>query len=395
MTAVFNSLGSNYSTSFVTKAIQCLVGNRSSETQEKIKANLERHTGQSWTECILTYKGRHAMTLALEQLLKPGDLVVIQGFTCWAVEEAVLTAGMKPVFVDIATQTLNPSVTTLEKVYKQFPQIKAVIIQHTFGFAAPIEAIKSWADKKKIILIEDLAHSVGTKTDKKQLVGTFGQAAALSFGRDKIIDSISGGALLTDQPVDLTDQSVSSLSKSKDLIYPLVTWIIRNTYSLGIGKGIHFLTKRVGLMGSPIANSAPNPLPLPPAYWSLLSTSLEDLEATLVHRRKIASIYQEKLKPTLRIDEFDLDLSSCLRYPIKIKQKQALLEDLKSHQIYLSDTWFKEPVEKGHLLVSSSYQPGVCPEAEKLSQVIFNLPTHIQITPPKAEEIVSIVNCHQ
>ncbi|MCX6760404.1 MAG: DegT/DnrJ/EryC1/StrS family aminotransferase, partial [Candidatus Nealsonbacteria bacterium] len=45
-------------------------------------------------------------------------------------------------------------------------------------------------------LIEDCAHSLGAEYDGRK-VGTFGKAAFFSFSRDKIISSVYGGMVIT------------------------------------------------------------------------------------------------------------------------------------------------------------------------------------------------------
>src|SRR5690606_36345863 len=117
MKAIFNSLGSNYSRDFVSQAggllLQSLKGFSNS-----VDVNLLSHF-QTDNQVVFTYKGRHALTLALTQAgLRPETKVGIQAFTCWAVEEAVLTAGMKPIFIDVAEASLNPDLKSIKRAYK-------------------------------------------------------------------------------------------------------------------------------------------------------------------------------------------------------------------------------------------------------------------------------------
>src|SRR5690606_31002986 len=96
------------------------------------------------------------------------------------------------------------NIETLEKALKQNPKAKALIVQHTLGYPADIEAIASWCKKNKLVLIEDLAHSAFGQLEDGRLLGSFGDAIAFSFGRDKVIDSISGGAVCFKKDVELS-----------------------------------------------------------------------------------------------------------------------------------------------------------------------------------------------
>src|SRR5581483_6767724 len=100
--------------------------------------------------------GEFAILSALN--LHEGDEVIIQAFTCVAVPNSVLWTGAKAIYADIdETGNLDPK--DLEK--KITKKTKAVIIQHTFGIAANMDAIQKVLKGKKIILIEDCAHALG------------------------------------------------------------------------------------------------------------------------------------------------------------------------------------------------------------------------------------------
>ena len=60
---------------------------------------LRRYGGE---KAILAKNGRSALTLALKAYFDKGDKILINGFTCYAVFEAIKAAGLTPVFVDIS-----------------------------------------------------------------------------------------------------------------------------------------------------------------------------------------------------------------------------------------------------------------------------------------------------
>ena len=59
-------------------------------------------------------------------------------------------------------------------------QIKAVVVQHTFGIPANIVQILETCNKREIPIIEDCCHSINTKFQEKYL-GDWSQASFYSF----------------------------------------------------------------------------------------------------------------------------------------------------------------------------------------------------------------------
>lgn len=179
---IFNSLGSNYNLGFVLKSLFL-------QNKKRYKTELEQYLSEEFKgKVLLTYKGRQAIEIALKLLNLPKEsCVAINGFTCFAVYEAVVNAGLAVDYIDIEKEDLNFSPVQLKNKLKENPKIKVVIIQNTLGYPSQVEEIAAICKENNIILIEDLAHSVG---------GKFGDFVVLSFSQDKLIDAVSGGALI-------------------------------------------------------------------------------------------------------------------------------------------------------------------------------------------------------
>ena len=79
---------------------------------------------------------------------------------CVAVVQAVQKAGLCAVLLPIDKQTLNLDIKCLKK------NLSVLIIQNTLGMPQPhIHQVIKFCKQNKIILIEDLAHSVGAIYD--------------------------------------------------------------------------------------------------------------------------------------------------------------------------------------------------------------------------------------
>ena len=112
------------------------------------------------SECVTTCNGTVAIHLALKALgIGLGDEVIVPNLTFAAPANAVLTAGAKPIFVDIneSDWTINS-----EKVIGHINQnTKAIIAVHLYGYPCDMSALKEICKLKNIYLIEDAAEAHG------------------------------------------------------------------------------------------------------------------------------------------------------------------------------------------------------------------------------------------
>ncbi|MCJ7498124.1 MAG: DegT/DnrJ/EryC1/StrS aminotransferase family protein [candidate division Zixibacteria bacterium] len=145
---------------------------------------------------IALSSGTAALHLALESLgIKKGDEVLVPAMTFVASANAVLYCGAKPVFVDSASlEDFNISITDLEK--KISSKTRGIVVVHYGGFVADMEKINWLADKHDLFVIEDSAHSIGTKYGSK-MAGAFGDIGCFSFFSNKNLATGEGGMIVT------------------------------------------------------------------------------------------------------------------------------------------------------------------------------------------------------
>ena len=389
----------------------------------------------------LFYKGRQAIGEALKILkIGQGDEVIVQAFTCVAVVQPILEAGARPIYVDVASRSFNPPLSSIKAAVT--PKTKAAILQHNLGVVNPenIEIVE-WCRQKSITVIQDLAHTLGAKglmssrangvsreiqrqrsrsvasgdldsstaernisPSAKVYVPALGMTSdnifILSFSQDKVVDGVSGGALITTTTYKTTnysnhlnDWSNFNWEIFRSLVYPLLTKLIRQTYNSGVGKIIHFIAKNIGLLPSPVM--APNSvLPMPNALAALALGQFQRIDNIVTHRRKISLLYNELLISELKIiSKKDILAGANLRYPIWVDNRDELEDQLKNHGYYLVDHWYDAPVSPEWVDPENvKYQPGSCPNAEELSHHIFNLPTHVNINSYQVKNLISIIN---
>jgi len=125
---------------------------------------------------------------------KTGDEVIVPAQTHTATAHAVEYTGAKAVFVDVEYPSGNIS---LEKIKKKITKkTKGLIVVHMAGHSCDMEKIVSFCKKKKIIVLEDCAHALGTYFKGKH-VGNFGFSGSFSFYPTKQITTGEGGIVIT------------------------------------------------------------------------------------------------------------------------------------------------------------------------------------------------------
>lgn len=137
-----------------------------------------------------------ALHLAMRVLnIGPGDEVIVPSFTFAATANAPLFCGAKPVFADIDEKTFNISPNDiLEKITTR---TKAIIPVHYGGQPCDMKEILEIAEDQKLFIVEDCAHSLGAAY-KGEKTGSFGVMGCFSFYPTKIITTIEGGMISTD-----------------------------------------------------------------------------------------------------------------------------------------------------------------------------------------------------
>ncbi|OGG91998.1 hypothetical protein A3H16_03945 [Candidatus Kaiserbacteria bacterium RIFCSPLOWO2_12_FULL_53_8] len=383
---IFNSLGSNYTFS---SAMRILFSTGGTKTQKELISYLEkRYRGKA----ILTYKGREALALALSAL--PKGAVAMNGFTCLAVYEAIVEGGHAVRYLDIASDSLDFSFETLRGAVETDQNLKIVIVQNTLGIPCDIKRIAELCKTRGIILIEDLAHSIGTVYESGKEAGTVGDFVILSFSQDKVVDAVSGGALIIRNKkygaINDPTKKVSFGQQLKDRLYPRFTWKVRALYPVGIGKLFHRIYRALHILSTPFCTSGTQAHVLPGWYCANILRQYQALDATARHRREIAEVYAQHLDKRLLLP-FDIQSSSNLRFPILVNGRDRLIEYLKERTIYISDTWYDAPIGPKKYLHRTKYN-GECPGSEDISNRIVNLPTHINVPPAKAKMIAEAVN---
>ena len=303
---------------------------------------------------------------------------------------------------------INIDYTDLQRKITQKTRI--LIIQHTFGRPANLDKLLEIARENNLKVIEDCAHSLGAKHNG-QLTGTFGDIGMFSFGSDKNVSCVRGGALITNND-DLAKKIVDfrlrlPLSKRVKVIQHL--WHFpefamgKPSYNLGIGKWKLWLAKKLNLINKIIYPPEKEgrqvffyPSLLPNALAKILLNQLKHITQTTEHRQMIAKIYDESIRntdesPSIIKPEWNNE-SVWLRYALLVESPRKLHALAKKQGIILGN-WYDCPIAPKDIdLSATDYQLGSCPNDERLSQMSINLPTDPCVTQKDARRIVKLIN---
>lgn len=346
---------------------------------------------------VYFWKGRVALYALLKAFgIGAGDEVIVPAFTCVVVPEAVLFAGATPVYVDITRESLTLDPRQVEAAISR--RTKAVIVQHTFGFAADVDAIRRTTVRRGIRIIEDCAHTMSTRYHGAA-VGTLGDGAFFSSQWTKPVTTGLGGIALARDPelrarlkqfasefYAPTRREVATLglqlAMHRALFRPALYWASRDL--------LHLLARAGLFLGSSTEDELNG---CKPARYEMtmsafqerkLKKQLSALDAYALHRTWVQDRYGAKL-PRLGFRSFATLPDTqpvMLRYPVVVANKAEVLRKARRQHVEVGD-WFLSPVhpvtEPG-AMQKVGYRPGSCPNAEWASHCIVNLPTHNRVT---------------
>lgn len=130
--------------------------------------------------------------------LRRGDEIICPSITYWASALQALHLGATPVFADVDPQTLCIAPDDIERHISS--RTRAIMVVHYCGYPADMDRILLLAEAHDLKVIEDVSHAHGARY-KGQMVGSFGDVAAMSMMTGKSFPIGEGGMLVTDDRV--------------------------------------------------------------------------------------------------------------------------------------------------------------------------------------------------
>jgi len=308
--------------------------------------------------CITTNNGTTALHLVLAALgIGPGDEVITVPNTFIATAEAVSGVGATPVFVDVDPVSFTMDPALVERAIT--PRTKAILPVHLYGQCADLDALLQIADQHKLFLIEDACQAHGSEYQGRK-AGTIGLAGCFSFYPGKNLGALGeGGAVVTNDTA--LAQKLRMLRDHGSLR--------KYEHSL---PGFNFRLE--GLQGA------------------LLAIKLPHLDQWNGERRKIAALYNEKLRDANVVLPVEMPYGKHVYhlYIVQIENRDEVKQNLAERGI---DTGLHYPVPL-HLQEAYQqlgYKKGDFPVSERLSQHILSLPMYPGLSIEAVERVVQVL----
>ncbi|MBD5452372.1 MAG: UDP-4-amino-4,6-dideoxy-N-acetyl-beta-L-altrosamine transaminase, partial [Lachnospiraceae bacterium] len=286
-----------------------------------------------------------------------------------------LYCGAKPVFADINPRTYNISPQSVAQ--KLTGKTKAVVAVDFTGQAVELDPLLELCHQKGIVLIEDGAHSIGTKYNGKP-IGSIADMTTFSFHPVKTVTGGEGGAVLTNR---------------EDLYQKLLLY-----RSHGITKEERFYENEShGPWYHEQIDLGYN-YRITDIQCALILSQLDKLERFAKRRREIVEQYNEAFRklPELFVQE-EIAESDTVRHlyilrivPERLKiDRRGFFEALAAENIACNVHYI--PVYWHPYYEKLGYKKGLCPNAEKLYNEILSLPLYYSLTDDDVADVIAAV----
>jgi perosamine synthetase len=329
---------------------------------------------------------RNAIYALAKQFRLTGADVLVPAYFHGVEVEALLAAGACPRFfpVHVGMQIDPDEVKTFIR-----PDTRAIYLIHYLGFPGPVKALRQLCDEQGLLLIEDCALSLLSRSHGEWL-GSSGDAAV--FCLYKTLPTPDGGAaivkhgrlrfegVLPRAAGTVRETAAALLLGLESSGSTTVRALARSTRT--IGRALSRSTKsdwvHVGTQNFVIEDAA---LLMSPISQRILAA--QDFDS-IVRTRRRNYIHLRDLLSDLAPPIFDdLPEGVCpLFYPFATKYKRELWARLRGCGIQSVLFW---------MTTDLATAPGEFPEVDTLRQTILELPCHQDMTPQGIERVAKTV----
>ncbi|MGO4126585.1 DegT/DnrJ/EryC1/StrS family aminotransferase [Inquilinus sp. YAF38] len=310
-------------------------------------------------EAIAVNSGISALHLALLAAgIGPGDEVITVPAAFVATVAAILSAGAKPILVDIDPQTWTMDPAAIEPALT--PATKAVIPVHLHGRIADMDRILPVARRHRLWVIEDASQAHGAEHNGIA-AGTFGDMGCFSFYPGKNLWGCGdGGAVVTDR---------SDLAEAVRCLRDMGQTSRHNHVRQGFNYRMDAIQAAV------------------------LGVKLRYLDNWIRARRHIASSYDRAFEgATIQAPTPPVGREHAYQiYAIRISERNLVRSRLAQAGITTS-VHYPLPVHLQPAYAGLGYGPGRFPISEALSAQMLSLPIYPELATPTVERIAQTVN---
>ena len=332
--------------------------------------------------------GRSGLYALLKSRGIEGAEVIIPAYTCVVVPHAVVASGNIPRFVDISLSDYNLDLDLLENAITD--KTRVIIPTNLFGYPGNPRRLFEIINRtgREILVFQDCAHSLGATCQGKP-VGNEGDAAIFGLGINKMITSVLGGMVTTnDENIrqslrEYRDSNFSPGNFRKRLTRSIYLSLAFMTLNDSLYRLVDFLEEKTPFLDFFTSDYDENKITLPKDYLE----RMVDLEARVgieqlkkypeILRRKeeMAGYYDRHLQPIK--DKVVLPPlmvgATFSHYVVRVPDRIKTIEALRRKGIQLG--WLIE-YSVPEMPVYRQYKTGSYPNSYLCSQTTVNLPLY-------------------
>ncbi|MDE6086688.1 MAG: DegT/DnrJ/EryC1/StrS family aminotransferase, partial [Muribaculaceae bacterium] len=313
--------------------------------------------------------GLDALTLILRAYiemgkLKQGDEVIVPANTYVASVLAISRAGLTPVPVEPSAETLNLDSRLIEAAITK--RTRAIMPVHLYGRVCWDDTLKEIVARYGLLVIEDNAQGLGSRSLSAPLHGTshmtgaLGDAAALSFYPTKNLGALGdAGAVATNDPeLAATVRALANYGSD------------RRYHNIYIGLNCR----------------------LDPIQAAILSVKLKYLDRDNDRRREIARRYTDGVTSEyigMPLPQ-NFGTSNFHQFVILTEHRDELRQYLEYNGV-ATDIHYAVPPHRQHCY-SSEFSKYHLPVTERLSDQVVSLPIAPYLTDEEIDHIINFLN---
>ena len=318
------------------------------ESVSKFEEEFARYTGTKYAASVSS--GNGALQISLMALgIGESHKVITPTNSFIASANCIRMTNAKPVLTDI---DMNDGGIDLSNNKES---VNAVIPVHIYGNPCDFDSVKSFAEERKIPIIEDACQAHGAEYKGKK-VGSLGDVGCFSFYPTKNMTVGGDGGMTTTDDEEIVSKIKSIRDngrKTKNEFDKLGFTMRLNTVNAAIGR-----------------------------------VQLKHLDEKTARRREIVSIYRKNLVQDCILPENKDGKSVFHQIVIKHEKRDEIRKELADNEIG-SAIYYETPIHKQPIYQEFGYE---LPNSEKFSKRILSLPSYPQLTDDQALEICEHVN---
>ncbi len=312
-------------------------------------------------QIFITGSASSAMEIYLASgLIQAGSEVIIPSYTYPAAANVVLSAGLKPVFVDIDPDTLVIDINDVQKKINN--RTSCIMPVHYGGASADMDELMQVADAGNLLVIEDAALSMNAYYKGKHL-GTLGNAGVISFHKTKNISGEGGGALFIKDAlkVHVFEEMLESGTDRRAFLRGEAT-----AYSWQRpGRGINMSSLSAAVLAAQldklavIAKGRKH-------FWELYYNEMSEIADTGEIKLPKIPVYNTNNHHVFHVLFKDNDTREMVRKALNSQGIKAVIHYMPLHS---------SPYGK-----KLGYHPDDCPVSEDIAGRLLRLPLHMHLT---------------